>query len=75
MRAVSFAVLVHLIPYVYVNVGKCLPEVLAPAVAGLFWGIIALESDSIIPSTVSHAAGYFVIDLLIVLGVQLTVPG
>jgi hypothetical protein len=69
------AVLVHLVPYVYIHVGKPLPEMLASAVAGLFWGIVALESDSIIPSTVSHAAGYFVMDLLIVLGVQLAVPG
>ena len=64
----SIAIWVHLVPYVYIHVGKPLPEVLASAVAGLFWGIIALESDSIIPSTVSHVTGYFVMDLLIVLG-------
>ena len=63
-----WAVLLHLVPYAYIHVGKPAPELMASVFAGLFWAIIARQSDSIIPSTVSHVLGYFLMDLIIVLG-------
>ena len=63
-----WAVLIHLAPYVYIHVGKPAPELIASVFAGLFWGMIARRSNSIIPSTVSHTLGYFLMDLIIALG-------
>lgn len=60
-------VLLHVIPYTLLHIGKPPPEVLSSFFAALIWGWADYRCGSLFPSLLTHTLGMFVMDLLIVL--------
>lgn len=59
-------VLLHVIPYTVLHVGKPPIEVLSSFFAALVWGWADYRCESLVPSLVAHVTGMLVMDLLIV---------
>lgn len=62
------AVLPHLLPYVWIHVGKPPEEVLGSVLGGLLWGWAAYRSGTIYPGLISHGLGWAMLELVLALG-------
>jgi membrane protease YdiL (CAAX protease family) len=58
------AVMLHVIPYCLVHIGKPTLEVPYSLFAGLVFGYVALRTRSILPSFLAHWGGAWIFDLL-----------